>query len=114
MSVAGTVSTSSQQHGDAATWGLHDESDPFLETVWNSRFVRDQIESGASTTNGTYKINQSLLEKIQLPLPPIACQDEFAIRVEELDRLNESQTYARLKIDTLYGSILSRAFAHIS
>lgn len=36
----------------------------YLKMVWGSRMVRRQIEQGARTTNGTYKVNQSLLSKI--------------------------------------------------
>jgi type I restriction enzyme S subunit len=34
----------------------------YLQTIWNSEVVRRQIESGARTTNGTFKVNQQLLK----------------------------------------------------
>lgn len=35
----------------------------FLKTIWSSPFVREQIESRARTTNGTFKINQKQLNQ---------------------------------------------------
>lgn len=84
---------------------------PFLESVWNSEFVRNQIESGASTTNGTYKINQSLISEVQLPLPPIVCQEDFAIRVKEIEHLRQSQIASTLRVDMLFESLLGHTFA---
>jgi len=42
----------------------------YLQFVRASRKVREQIESGARTTNGTYKINQAMLNSVTFPLPP--------------------------------------------
>jgi type I restriction enzyme S subunit len=49
----------------------------YIEQIWGSRLVRNQIESGARTTNGTFKINQKTLEKISIPIPPRELQDRF-------------------------------------
>lgn len=43
----------------------------FLETIWNSAFVRSQITNSARTTNGTYKINQTATENISFMVPPL-------------------------------------------
>jgi type I restriction enzyme S subunit len=36
---------------------------PFLQHIWNSGVIRRQVESLARTTNGTYKVNQAMLEE---------------------------------------------------
>ena len=41
----------------------------FLDLVWSSRATRDQIERVARTSAGIYKVNQSHLEAIRLPVP---------------------------------------------
>jgi type I restriction enzyme S subunit len=82
----------------------------YLQSVWNMQGVRQQIEAGARTTNGTYKINQQLLAAVAMPLPPLDLQTRFASNVESIE-----QQKARLKahlaeLDTLFASLQSRAF----
>jgi type I restriction enzyme S subunit len=50
----------------------------FLEFAWQSPFVREQLRVGARTTNGTYKINQAVLEELWVPLPAMERQQEFS------------------------------------
>jgi type I restriction enzyme S subunit len=42
----------------------------FLQHVWNSNAVRRQVDSLARTTNGTFKVNQTMLESITFIIPP--------------------------------------------
>lgn len=53
----------------------------FLEALWESRYIREQVERAAKTTNGTYKINQGSLLDFRIPVPPIADQRKFAALV---------------------------------
>ena len=39
----------------------------FLEAVWESPALRKQIEASARTTNGTHKINQGVIEEMEIP-----------------------------------------------
>lgn len=55
----------------------------YLAAVWASGGVRSQIERAARTTAGIYKVNQSDLGSIELPVPPIDVQDAL---VDEHDR----------------------------
>lgn len=50
----------------------------FVEALWATRFIREQIERAAKTTNGTYKINQGSLLAFSLPVPPFEKQEAFA------------------------------------
>ena len=48
----------------------------YLDVIWNSRLVRQQIEGVARTTAGIYKINQRHMEDVRIPLPDIRVQKE--------------------------------------
>ncbi|MFE9172004.1 hypothetical protein ACFYNZ_21355 [Streptomyces kebangsaanensis] len=55
----------------------------YLHYVWASPSVRKQIERGARTGTGIYKVNQKLLNGLQLPFPPLDAQREI---VDGIDR----------------------------
>ena len=59
---------------------------PYLSAAWKSESVRNQIESSARTTNGTYKINQNIISNIVLVLPPLPLQERFAAFVRQSDK----------------------------
>ena len=59
---------------------------PYLFIAWKMPMVREQIESSARTTNGTYKINQTVLSNVELIVPPIDKQAEFVSFVEQSDK----------------------------
>lgn len=58
----------------------------FLRLVWHTAMVRRQIESSARTTAGIFKVNQTHLERVQLPVPPLAVQEAIVERAEERER----------------------------
>lgn len=82
----------------------------FLESIWNSPFVRSQIEKIARTTNGTFKVNQQSLGSLQLPVPPIELQREFDRRVAAVERLKEHHRTQLAQLDALFASLQDRAF----
>ena len=59
---------------------------PYLRCAWNQPATRKQIEASAKTTNGTFKINQTALGKVELLLPPLALQQEFAAFAASVDK----------------------------
>ncbi|HHA2762979.1 TPA: restriction endonuclease subunit S [Stenotrophomonas maltophilia] len=78
----------------------------YLESIWNSSFVRNQIQEAARTTNGTFKINQTAAGSIKIPLPPFALQERFQTIVSNVRR-----TMERLRVDDgLCPSLSQRAF----
>ena len=85
-------------------------SPPYLDCIWNSWFVRDQIERNARTTNGTYKVNQKVLEKIQIPLPDIIKQENFTVKVKKIDLLRIIFQTQLSKINIFFASLQDRAF----
>lgn len=58
----------------------------YLTIAWKQPFTRDQIERSAKTTNGTYKINQKALGEVEIPVPSLSLQQEFASFVAEVDK----------------------------
>jgi type I restriction enzyme S subunit len=80
----------------------------FIERLWETPCVRRQIEDGARTTNGTYKINQKLLAAIKVPVPPLAEQMCF-VEVSERASMADRRSSAKLSSD-LFDSLVQRAF----
>lgn len=77
----------------------------YMVATWNSRIVRDQIESAARTTAGIHKINQRIVEQILIPLPPLAEQRRI-IEVLDTNRFrlavaDSSTTAAEAKIQKI-------------
>jgi len=83
----------------------------YLAHVWHTKPVRTQIEAGARTTNGTFKINQGVVESIQIPVPPIKVQEEFGQRIRSLKMAQEQQSRDLMVLDELFASLQFRAFS---
>lgn len=82
----------------------------YLEHVWNGDSVRRQVEAVARTTNGTYKVNQTMLESIVFPAPPLALQSQFSAHVGRIRRLRQSQRRSLEVLDLFFASVQHRAF----
>jgi type I restriction enzyme S subunit len=82
----------------------------FLEYVWNAPETREKLEGRARTTNGTYKINQSILEEIEIPDPPITLQLKFSGVMDEIKRQLGMQCDQLGKLDEVFVSLQHRAF----
>lgn len=82
----------------------------FLQYVWNSKAVRRQVESLARTTNGTFKVNQTMLEGIGFIAPPIPLQREFARRVGACEKLKGAYQAWLVELDGLFAVLQHRAF----
>lgn len=86
----------------------------FLSLVWNGRAVRRQLESQARTTAGIYKINQSMINAVQLQVPPLAVQHRLIQAADHVRHTTtvctESLCRSRTRTAALHRSILSKAF----
>ncbi|MBY6277653.1 restriction endonuclease subunit S [Symbiobacterium thermophilum] len=82
----------------------------FFEQMWNSPLVRRQIELLARTTNGTYKINQTMLADITLVVPPIELQRKFGEQVSTIQQLKSKYRTSLVQFEALYASLQHRAF----
>lgn len=81
----------------------------FLQYFWNSCFVRRQIQSAARTTNGTFKVNQSMVEAILL-VAPLDLQRQFSFRVAEIENLIKKLGAFCDGADSLFAWLQQRAF----
>jgi type I restriction enzyme S subunit len=82
----------------------------YLSYIWNSQVVRNQIEAKARTTNGTYKVNQAILEGIMVVVPPLLLQQEFARRIAAVEKLKAAHRASLAQLDDLFGSLQYLAF----
>ncbi len=83
---------------------------PYLFIAWMQPSVRDQIEAGARTTNGTYKINQQIISKINIPLPPLNAQEQFAAFVAQVDKSKVVVQKALDEAQLLFDSLMQQYF----
>lgn len=82
----------------------------YLQSVWSTSHVRQQIERGARTTNGTYKVNQSLLGSIEIPLPNLTLQAEYAkVVVKTSEKRQKIYSFGN-DSSALFTSLQQRAF----
>lgn len=83
----------------------------YLEAAWKQRDVRQQIEAIARTTNGTFKVNQQTLGGVELKLPAMKRQFEFAEKTGCV-RAQRAKTASALDdLESLFASLQSRAFS---
>ncbi|MCC3576139.1 MAG: hypothetical protein JGK30_32065 [Microcoleus sp. PH2017_40_RAT_O_B] len=82
----------------------------FLQHIWNSSAVRRQLETLARTTNGTFKVNQTMLEGVLFVVPPLPLQQEFARRAEAVEKLKTAHRASLSELHALFASLQHRAF----
>ena len=77
--------------------------------------VRRAAKENFTGTAGQARVPTSFIEELELPLPPLAEQQEIVRRVEGLfalaDQLEQRLAQARKQVDKLTPSLLARAFA---
>lgn len=87
----------------------------YFSCIWNSYFVRQQIEAKAKTTAGIYKINQGDICSFYLPLPPKQEQEEIVDLVadifSQIDAMEKWCEAGLKRSSTLRQSILKDAFS---
>ncbi len=77
----------------------------YLCEALNLRDLTDFVTGSAQP-----KLNQANMNRIAIPVPPLASQSEFAQRVKEIHELEASQATSRTRLDALFQSMLHRAF----
>jgi type I restriction enzyme S subunit len=82
----------------------------YLGAVWQSPAIREQIERVATTTNGTFKINQTKLAAIEVPLPSMTAQKEFAAKATRIAAQRRRAEEHLSRLDALFSSLQHRAF----
>lgn len=83
---------------------------PYLWIMWQQPEVRKQLESGARTTNGTYKINQKVISKIKIICPPINEQEVFADFIKQVDKSKSVIQKSLDELEILKRSLMQKYF----
>jgi len=83
----------------------------YLELLWDTPCLRQQIEQGARTTNGTFKVNQQLLEGLQLPMPPLKLQKEFGTIRDSIQATTHRMQVQEKEHQSLSSALATKAFA---
>ena len=83
---------------------------PYLFVAWKMPSVRKQIEENARTTNGTYKINQTVLANIELVVPPLEKQNEFVAFVEQSDKSKFAAQQALKEVTDAQKALMKKIF----
>ena len=74
---------------------------------WFRLFDLTRITTGSAVP----QLNKQDLAPLQIQLPPLALQKEFAAHVDEIRKLESAQATSRKRLDDLFQSLLHRAFA---
>lgn len=77
----------------------------YLCEALNLRDLTDYVTGSAQP-----KLNQANMNRMPIPVPPLALQKEFAQRVTEIRELEAAQTTSRTHLEALFQSMLHRAF----
>lgn len=79
------------------------------KTIALGRFA-ESVDYGVNTTNGTFKVNQTMLESIGFVSPPLVLQHEFARRVTAVETMKTAHRASLAELDALFASLQHRAF----
>lgn len=71
---------------------------------WRPVFIAQAPETARAN------LNAATLKAVEIPLPPLPLQREFAQRVSEIRELESEQTACRRRLEDLFQSLLHRAF----
>lgn len=83
----------------------------YLEHLWNGPSVRKHIETNARTTNGTFKVNQGVVNSTPIMLPPMELQDEFKYLIEKAKASIRRQIDSQIHTNVLFNSLSQQAFS---
>ncbi|MEQ9904941.1 restriction endonuclease subunit S [Pectobacterium aroidearum] len=83
----------------------------YLSHYWKLPMVRNHIESGARTTNGTYKINQKVIESIPIMVPSIELQIEFAQKIAKIKLLMSLSHDKEAMLNSYFNGFMQHAFS---
>jgi type I restriction enzyme, S subunit len=60
----------------------YDNNGAWISSIWDSPFIRKELESRVATTAGQYNLNIAKLNKLRIPLPPLEEQRQIVAEVE--------------------------------
>ncbi|EHS2671460.1 restriction endonuclease subunit S [Vibrio parahaemolyticus] len=94
----------------AATLNLEFLDIRYFNALWSSDLIREHIESGARTTNGTFKINQKVINDAPILFPPLELQKNFGSLIENITVLIEQNQKQLKELDDNFNALMQKAF----
>ncbi|WP_226979809.1 restriction endonuclease subunit S [Vibrio navarrensis] len=94
----------------AATLNLEFLDIRYFNALWSSDLIREHIESGARTTNGTFKINQKVINDAPILFPPLELQKNFGSLIENITVLIEQNQKQLRELDDNFNALMQKAF----
>ncbi|MBX9772390.1 MAG: restriction endonuclease subunit S [Candidatus Obscuribacterales bacterium] len=91
---------------------MPDQNPQYLSAFLNSDFGKSVLRSMCKSIIGMANINAQELKSIDLPVPPKALQDDFALRLEKIESLGERLTKSLLQLELLFMSCLHTSFSN--
>ncbi|MDO4661523.1 MAG: restriction endonuclease subunit S [Tissierellia bacterium] len=82
----------------------------YISAYLNSKFGKLTLLNMAKNIVGMANINAQELQNIEIPIPPISLQNEFADKVELIEREKEILNKSLKLLEENYKSIMDRAF----
>lgn len=82
----------------------------FVSRYMNSEWGRRDLLKAAKTTSGLNTISISNVRAVQLQLPPLSLQQEFAQRIEAIEHQKSQHRESLAQLDKLFASLQHRAF----
>jgi len=83
----------------------------YIKFLLTHKGFRENLKKVATGTSGSMlNISKSKLLKLEVPLPPITLQNQFAERIQHIEAQKQQAQTALQKSDDLFHSLLQRAF----
>lgn len=82
----------------------------YLTKLLITSFIKNQILKYAKDAVNQSSINQQDVKKIQIIVPPISLQQQFAELVEKTEALKEKQKQSEQELENLFNSLMQKAF----
>ena len=84
----------------------------YLSRFLNMSFGKEEIRKYIKTSAGQYTINQQGLSSVELTIPPIEQQNQFAQIVQKVEAQKEKNQKVIEQMDNLFNSLMQQAFNH--
>lgn len=82
----------------------------YLSRFLNMSFGKVEIRKYIKTSAGQYTINQQGLSSVELPIPPIEQQNQFAQIVQKVEAQKEKNQKVIEQMDNLFNSLMQKIF----
>ncbi len=83
----------------------------FVAAVFKTQQIQHELEKRKSGTTNVFAVYYKDLATIQIPLPPLSLQQQFAEQIEELEAIKRHVRESSTRLDALFASLQARAFA---